>query len=322
MNNESVKLDQIVKSLFEVSNKALLGIINECFNKDYMPENVIVERLPSRFIKERLDYEYIEADIVLKINDVKYHIEFQTKNDKTMEIRMFEYAFYLAKGEARIEEDGIMTLYIPNQAVIFVEENAGIRDQKVKIVFPNGKEVLYDIPTIRFWQYSTSILREKKIYNLLPLTIFRYRKTLQKVVDNQDKLLEEKEKLREDIHKLSEQIKFLIDEHQLEGEDVHKIALAITNLTEYLNNKYIKDENLDREVIRMTKTLYDPLVEQKGIEQGIEQGLERGIEQGIRKVVMKMIAKGKSNQEIMEVTDLTEQEIEELRTKAKEGTQC
>jgi len=303
MSNESVKLDQIVKSLFEVSSKAMIGIINECFGKDYEPESVTVERQQSRFIKENLDYEAIEADIVLKVNDVKYHIEFQTKNDKTMEIRMFEYAFYLAKGDARIEDDGIMTLYIPNQAVIFIEENTGIRDQKVRIIFPDGKEVLYDIQTMRFWQYSVSMLREKKIYNLLPLTIFRHRKTLQRVAEDRSKLLEEKERLREDIANLGKEIKWLIQEHELEGEDVHKIALAMTNLTEYLNSKYIKDEDFDKEVIMMTKTLYDPIVEGKGIEKGMEKGIK----------IQKLLIKGCSIEEIKKQVDTNEKEIYKIK---------
>lgn len=35
MGTESIKLDQIMKSLFEVSSRAMIGVINECFNKDY-----------------------------------------------------------------------------------------------------------------------------------------------------------------------------------------------------------------------------------------------------------------------------------------------
>lgn len=95
----------------------------------------------------------------------------------------------------------------------------------------------------------------------------------------------------------------------LEGEDVHKIALAMTNLTEYLNSKYIKDEDFDKEVIRVTKTLYDPLVEEQGIAKGIEQGIEQGLERAARK----MILKEKSDEEIMEVTDLPREVIEKLR---------
>lgn len=47
-----------------------------------------------------------------------------------------------------------------------------------------------------------------------------------------------------------------------------------------------------------------------------EEGIEEGIEQGVKKVAQNMIAKGKSNEEIMDVTDLTLGEVEALR-KAK-----
>ena len=109
---------------------------------------------------------------------------------------------------------------------------------------------------MRFWRYSVSIVKGEKIYNLLPLTIFKHRRTLQRVAEDRSKLLEEKERLREDIVNLGKEIKWLIQKHELEGKDVHKIELAMTNLIEYLNSKYIKDENFDKEVITMTKTLY------------------------------------------------------------------
>ncbi|MGL5676988.1 MAG: hypothetical protein ACRDDX_11280 [Cellulosilyticaceae bacterium] len=311
MNSESVKLDQILKSLFEVSSKAMIGVINECFDKNYEADEVVIEKQDPHYIKENLDYESIEADIVFKINDVKYHIEFQTRNDKTMEIRMFEYAFYIAKQDAKVQEDGVMTLHIPNQAVIFIEENKEIRDQKVRIIFPNGKEMLYDIETIRFWEYTLPTLREKKMYNLLPLVIFRHRKVLERVANNTPKLLEEKESIREDISRLSEEIKRMTVEHELEkDEDIHKIALAIANLTEYLNSKYIKDEDFDKEVIRVTKTLYDPLVEQRGREEGREEGEKRkAIE-----IAEKAIAKGLDDETIIDLTGLSIEEIRGLRT--------
>ncbi len=46
------------------------------------------------------------------------------------------------------------------------------------------------------------------------------------------------------------------------------MLLSIQNLIEYLNRNFIKDEILENEVSRMTKTLYDPEVEKRGIEKG------------------------------------------------------
>ena len=46
------------------------------------------------------------------------------------------------------------------------------------------------------------------------------------------------------------------------------MLLAIQNLIEYLNRNFIKDEILENEVNRMTKTLFDPEVEKRGIAEG------------------------------------------------------
>ena len=68
--------------------------------------------------------------------------------------------------------------------------------------------------------------------------------------------------------KLANESKELFDSNEILGEDFHKMLLAIQNLIEYLNRNYIKDEILENEVSRMTKTLYDPEVEKRGIEKG------------------------------------------------------
>ena len=97
----------------------------------------------------------------------------------------------------------------------------------------------------------------------------------------------------------------LYQEEKINGEDLHKILLAVSNLFEYLNNKYGDDEKLNEEVLKMTKTLYDPEVEKKGIEKGVEK---KAIETA--KVAIK---KGFSNELIYELTGLTEEEINIIR---------
>jgi len=69
------------------------------------------------------------------------------------------------------------------------------------------------------------------------------------------------------------------------------LLLAIQNLIEYLNRNFIKDEILENEVSRMTKTLYDPEVEKRGIEKGIEKGIAEGIEKGKAELLIKLLIK-------------------------------
>ena len=72
---------------------------------------------------------------------------------------------------------------------------------------------------------------------------------------------------------LAAESKELFDSHEILGEDFHKMLLAINNLIEYLNRNYFNDDRLEEEVNTMTKTLYDPEVEKRGIEKGIQQGI-------------------------------------------------
>lgn len=46
------------------------------------------------------------------------------------------------------------------------------------------------------------------------------------------------------------------------------MLLAINNLIQYLNRNYLNDDKLEEEVNIMTKTLYDPEVEKRGVEKG------------------------------------------------------
>ena len=82
------------------------------------------------------------------------------------------------------------------------------------------------------------------------------------------------------------------------------MLLAIQNLIEYLNRNYFNDDKLEEEVITMTKSLYDPEVEKKGVEQGKK---EKAIE--IAKSLLDVL----SVEVIAQKTGLTIEEVEKLK---------
>lgn len=51
----------------------------------------------------------------------------------------------------------------------------------------------------------------------------------------------------------------------------------------------------------------------EGIEKGIEKGREEGIEKGIEKIAINMLKKGKSIEETMEITGLSEDQLEKIK---------
>ena len=112
--------------------------------------------------------------------------------------------------------------------------------------------------------------------------------------------------------KLAIESKELFDQDEILGEDFHSMLLAIQNLIEYLNRNYIDDENLEKEVNIMTKSLYDPEVEKKGIEKGIEQGIEQGIEKNQVEIVLHMLGEGIDEATISRFTKIDIERVREI----------
>ena len=112
--------------------------------------------------------------------------------------------------------------------------------------------------------------------------------------------------------KLAIESKELFDQDEILGEDFHSMLLAIQNLIEYLNRNYIDDENLEKEVNIMTKSLYDPEVEKKGIEKGIEQGIEQGIEKNQTEIVLNMLGEGLDEATISRFTKIDIERVREI----------
>ncbi|MFR5544406.1 MAG: hypothetical protein ACLTHJ_02750 [Intestinibacter bartlettii] len=82
------------------------------------------------------------------------------------------------------------------------------------------------------------------------------------------------------------------------------MLLAIQNLIEYLNRNYIDDENLEKEVNIMTKSLYDPEVEKKGIKKGIEKNQVE--------IVLNMLGEGLDEATISRFTKIDIEKVREI----------
>ena len=104
--------------------------------------------------------------------------------------------------------------------------------------------------------------------------------------------------------KLAIESKELFDQDEILGEDFHSMLLAIQNLIEYLNRNYIDDENLEKEVNIMTKSLYDPEVEKKGIEKGIEKNQVE--------IVLNMLGEGLDEATISRFTKIDIERVREI----------
>ena len=312
-SSERVKLDEILKSLFNVSNKVLITMMNSLFQETFDIETTEVSFASNEFVDD--EYNVLRGDLFLRLREEEkahhYHIELQTLNDDRMVIRMLEYGINKAKEIAKYEgEEDETVFYIPKQLVIFIEENPGIKDElKLRLIFPDGQEVKYIVPVMKYWEYSKEDILEQKLYPLLPLQVFKLRYQMEKIKNRKTHTEEKLRKLIKEAQQIVESISNeaarLFKVQEIDGEDLHKILLANAELFRYLNSRYVKDEKLNKEVLSMTKTLYDPAVEEKGRREGkLEGKLEAARNALIEGIEPKIVAK---------ITGLSMETVEKLK---------
>ena len=93
-----------MKFLFSTSNKVLVKLLNGIFNENFNVDEVELTVSNNEFVED--DLGILRGDMFFDIlnknyNKASYHIEFQTKNDNTMIVRMFEYGFKKGKEQLK-----------------------------------------------------------------------------------------------------------------------------------------------------------------------------------------------------------------------------
>ncbi|OLN32241.1 hypothetical protein [Desulfosporosinus metallidurans] len=252
---------------------------------------------------------------------------------------MLEYSISKAKEIAKYEGDQEETVfYIPKQLVIFIEQNSSIKDElRLKLIFPDGQEINYRVPVMKYWEYSKEEILEQKLYPLLPLQVFKLRYQMEKIKNRKNhtehELQELIQKAQQIVEEISNEAARLFKAEEIDGEDLHKILLANEELFRYLNSRYVNDEKLNEEVLSMTRTLYNPIVAEKaklegrlegklegklegmleGKLEGMLEGKLEGMLEGKLEAARNAVKKGFSLEDIAEITDLPLETVQKLK---------
>lgn len=241
----------------------------------------------------------------------------------SMVIRMLEYGISKAREIAKCIGDQEETVfYIPKQLVIFIEQNPSIKDElRLRLIFPDGQEVKYRVPVMKYWEYGKAEILEQKLYPLLPLQVFKLRYQMEKIkrrkTHTQQELRELIEKAQQIVEEMANEAARMFKAKEIDGGDLHKILLANEELFKYLNSRYVNDEKLNEEVLSMTRTLYDPIVAEKakleGILEGEAKGKLEGKMEGKLEDARNAVKKGFSLEDIAEITGLPLETVQKLK---------
>jgi len=209
---------------------------------------------------EFLDFEFPkiekrDADILIKANNKILHIEFQSKNDKNMHIRMARY--YL-----EIYSRYNLEIY---QYVLFLGKEKVSMKNKISTHSCNFSYEIIDLKSIPCERFL-------KIDNpeILVLTI------LCDFGENNPKKI-----IKEILHKL-----YILSKNE---NEFRKYLLMLEELS---TSRNLKEEIKEAEMGLQNLTWEDLPSYEIGLEKGIEKGIEKGMQEGIQKGLEKGLQEG------------------------------
>lgn len=183
---ENLKLwDEILKATAYTMPEQFFPLFKEVYGKEYAKDTpvTLLSTEQSTYI-ENPDTPPTSrlTDITMLVNNEDYyHLECQLLNEKDMVIRMFAYDLHFSIQHATHhgdDEDGI-TLRFPRSVVIYLEKNGRLPDRlRCRIIFQDGSEHIYQVPTVRIQSYSLQEIREKHLNLFIPYVMLRFRPRL------------------------------------------------------------------------------------------------------------------------------------------------
>jgi len=196
MPTESVTIgqrlwDEITKALSLNMTHRLLPVIQEAYGREYPPHTPIqlLSTVHSTYLNnpsQKLSSKLMDISVLVGETDY-YHIESQMDNDHHMVIRMVAYDLHFAiqHDTAKDTATGEITLRFPRSLVIYPERNSAIPDRlQCRLVFPDGSQHIYRIPTVRIQTYTLEEIGKKHLDFFIPFTLLRFRPRLESGSNN------------------------------------------------------------------------------------------------------------------------------------------
>ncbi len=322
-SRDRVKLDSILKMLFSSSHKLFLGTIDYLYRTNYREEYLNGELksdqisfLPTEFVRDTIDFTFIRADIILKIKDSIYQIEIQTSHDN-MAIRLVRYGIEVAISNWEVNpETNIYKITLPEQAVIYLSDNKTKKySNDYEMWYKNEKVCTVEVPELRLWEIDTDDVMENKLYNLLPVLIFNYRKKLLTIKP------ENREELKQEfIGKVNEILRQLDKINTtIEDRDAGIIIAVLGELMEYFDKEFFDGQISEEGVTKMTFSqqimgYIEDIENAKKECDGVKNKLQQA-EEDRKNMVLNMINKSMDTKLISEITGLSVGEIEKIAKK-------
>ena len=264
--------DKIFKRILTLSNVAVVNFINGIFGKNFPTDSKLTYNWTEN-IKNSL--EKTIADTIITVNDAeKFHAEAQINSDSTIALRVFDYGYQDALKYKKVENNRII-LEFPQSKVIFLEHNSNTPDTVVlELNFRNQGKFEYNIPTMKFLNYSIEELNKQHLVILLPLYLLKLRKEIEKE-QSKNNALKLKTLINDEIIKT-------IEDNEKAGNITHDDTIVLIGLLEKLythlygsikkfKEEGVKDMLTEKLILDIDRVMYKAEKEKEKAEKEAEE---------------------------------------------------
>lgn len=305
-NKENQKAhDRLVKDILKNKDE-ITKFLNQYITKENKIKEYELVKYTNSFITRK--YKAKEADLVYKVKnkEIFFLIEHQSNLDSSMPYRMLNYSIDIMNEWKKGKKIGTIKQY---PIIVPIVIYTGDKNWKIPVNF-------------REKQISTSIFENYKIdfkYNLIDINKIEDKELIEKQTTFSYFMMLEKAKNKKE---LLEKLKNIIQKNRniKQLEEIKNIIINFLNgaienvekdkLLEKINKK-VGDENMSTLMERLIEE--DKRVWKEGISKGITKGITKGIKEGKSSVAKKMLQKNFEEEIILEVVEITKEELEEIK---------
>ena len=282
----SPKYDAVFHALFRKGNKnitkALIQYITERKYKIIdMDKNVIM-------YDGNVESKNEVLDLKVELDDGEIcNLEIQLANKKNFKERMLEYWARLYSGQLDKGDD-----YTKLKRTILIA-----------IVNFNIKEFINEEYHTK-WKIREERNKELILTNDFEIHIIEIEKAIKSLKENKQ-------------DKIAQWMSFFDNPNSMEvkvmSEENEDINEALEQLRRLSSNKKLREIIEREERIERDRRAELQFAIEEGLEQGREKGIQQGIQQGVKEIAKRMLERGKDIEEIIEITQLTKEEIMEIK---------
>lgn len=258
--------DEILKAIVDSMPEQLFPLFKEVYGKDYpkgSPTALLATESSTYQENTNAPPSSRLSDITLLVNCMDYyHLECQTHNEPEMVIRMVAYDLHFAMQHttSKVKSSNEITMHFPHSLVIYLEKNQQIPSfLRCRIIFQDGSEHIYQVPTVKVQSYSLEEIHEKHLNVLIPYVLLRLRPKLKPDVKHP---LTKKE-----LTEFVDKVIFILTDELNNGYLTRREFDDYINLFRFAADRIFKNEKHAKyreEVDRMTKPLIElPSVREK-----------------------------------------------------------